>query len=221
MSGRERELRYLQCQGYSSNLSLPSILWKKNKQKQHRQKINNNNSTLYFAIFTQIAWNTIPVEVYIPINIQFKLIRWKIAVFNELRLATSRHVASSSIQPEPTTPPCWFTHSHHGHHPRHHHHSSMHDESLELERESEKAQITRDDGFCPEGGAYNHQEHYQGAKLHIQAPAYNHRQSRCVHFWSNQVFLIIPEISYCATFWLILSCIFGCIFSIKLFCQIQ
>ena len=38
------------------------------------------------------------------------------------------------------------------------------------ERESEKAQITRDDGFCPEGCAYNHQEHHQGAKLHIHAP---------------------------------------------------
>ena len=49
------------------------------------------------------------------------------------------------------------------------------------ERESEKAQITRDDGFCPEGGAYNHQEHHQGAKLHLHAPAYN-RQSICVHF---------------------------------------
>ena len=65
----------------------------------------------------------------------------------------------------------------------------MHDESLELERESEKAQITRDDGFCPEGGAYNHQEHHQGAKLHLHAPAYN-----------RQVLLIIPGNSYYATF---------------------
>ena len=76
------------------------------------------------------------------------------------------------------------------------------------ERESEKAQITRDDGFCPEGGAYNHQEHHQGAKLHLHAPAYN-----------RQVLLIIPGISYYATFWLILSCSFCCISSIKLFCQ--
>ena len=56
VSGRERELRYLQCQGYSSNLSLSSIKFeKKTRKKQHRRKKNTNKGTIYFAIFTQIA----------------------------------------------------------------------------------------------------------------------------------------------------------------------
>ena len=40
VSGRERELRYLQCQGYSSNLSLSSILWEKNNNKKTAQTKN-------------------------------------------------------------------------------------------------------------------------------------------------------------------------------------
>ena len=51
VSGRERELRYLQCQGYSSNLSLSSIKFEKNEKKTAQKKNKHQQGHNIFCNF--------------------------------------------------------------------------------------------------------------------------------------------------------------------------